>query len=79
MPLSVNCFKGRFDKDMVRTGNTRQLQIRQHVKISQQASCLLYQMLMMTIMSIDTNASVMIVPDADHVNTSICPGVSNTT
>ena len=24
----------------------------------------------------DANASVMIVPDADHVNTSICPGVS---
>lgn len=24
----------------------------------------------------DANASVMIAPDADHVNTSICPGVS---
>lgn len=29
-----------------------------------------------TVGSVDDNASVMIVPLADHVNTSICPGVS---
>ena len=27
----------------------------------------------------DASDSVMIAPDADHVNTSICPGVSNKT
>ena len=32
-----------------------------------------------TLLTTPTNVSVMMVPDADHVNTSICPGVSNTT
>jgi len=27
----------------------------------------------------DANASVMMAPDADHVNISICPGVSSST
>lgn len=36
-------------------------------------------MYMITVGKVDAKASVIILPDADHVNTSICPGVSNIT
>ena len=33
----------------------------------------------MTVGNLDASASVIIVPEADQVNTSTCPGVSNNT